>query len=146
MSQQTVLEYEDIAIGHTIETGTVEVTDGMIDTFANTFGDRFEIHLTDEAAQARGYDRRVAHGILGLALTDGLRNQASEVFDAIASLGWKWDFKGPIYAGDTLKTKVVVNSKRRSKSSGQGILEMSCETSNQNGDVVQAGSNVLLVK
>jgi|GEM_PF-269320 len=146
MSQQSIVEYDAVSVGHTIKTGTVTVTAEMIDTFANVFGDRFEIHLDDAAAQARGYKRRVAHGILGLALTDGLKNQAEEVFDAVASLGWSWNFKGPIYAQDELQAEVTVLSKRRSASIGHGILELDCKTTNQRGEVVQAGTNMLMVR
>lgn len=146
MGQQSILQYDGISVGQKIETGTVVVTGEMIDTFANVFGDRFEIHLDDEAARARGYDRRVAHGLLGLALTDGLKNQAESVFDAIASLGWSWDFKGPIYADDTLRVEITVMSKRRSTSTGRGILELGCSTRNQHGVVVQEGKNTLMVR
>jgi len=143
--EQRTIDFDDVEIGPVLKTGTVVVTDEMIDTFANVFGDRFEIHLHDDAAKARGYDRRVAHGILGLALTDGLKFQAEATFDAVASLGWNWDFKAPIYAGDTLQTEVKVMSKRRSKSTGRGILELQCQTRNQDGQVVQSGINTLMV-
>jgi len=146
VSAQSILNYDDIAVGQTVKTGTVVVTGEMIDTFANVFGDRFEIHLDDAAAQARGYERRVAHGLLGLALTDGLKNQAEEVFDAVASLGWNWDFKAPIYADDALQAEITVRSKRRSGSTGRGILELECATRNQRGDIVQAGKNTLMVR
>ena len=146
MGDQAILDYDAVEIGHTIKTPTVVVTGEMIDTFANVFGDQFEIHLNDDAARARGYDRRVAHGLLGLALTDGLKNQAEQGFDAVASLGWQWDFKGPIYADDALTAHVTVLSKRRSASTGRGILELSCKTKNQKGEIVQAGKNTLMVR
>lgn len=118
----------------------------MIETFAHTFGDCFEIHLDDDAARKRGFDRRVAHGLLGLALTDGLKYQAETVFDALASLGWKWDFTGPIYAGDIVRVEVEIVSKRRSKSTGNGIIELQCDMKNQRDEVVQKGQHILLVR
>ncbi len=140
------MDFDDIVVGQVIETGTMVVTAEMIETFAHVFGDKFEIHLDDQAAQARGYEKRVAHGLLGLAVTDGLKSQAEEAFDAVASLSWTWDFKGPIYADDALVVEVKVLSKRRSKSSGRGILELDCATRNQRGEVVQAGMHTLMVR
>jgi len=146
MREQSIISFDQVSVGHKIETGKVTVTAHMIETFANVFGDQFEIHLEDEAARKRGYDRRVAHGILGLALTDGLKYQAEEAFDAVASLSWQWDFKGPIYADDVLSAQIEVLGKRRSATTGRGILELGCQTKNQAGDIVQSGTNFLMVR
>jgi len=64
----------------------------------------------------------------------------------VASLGWNWDFKAPIYADDALQAEITVRSKRRSGSTGRGILELECATRNQRGDIVQAGKNTLMVR
>lgn len=80
--------YEDLAIGDWYETGALVVTDAHIVGFAGLSGDFFDIHMDDEFARAHGFPGRVAHGLLGLALTDGLKNRAAVRIMAIASLGW----------------------------------------------------------
>ncbi|MDE0208465.1 MAG: MaoC/PaaZ C-terminal domain-containing protein, partial [Boseongicola sp.] len=65
-----------LSCGDRIDCGSMTVTAGMIDTFADMAGDRFEIHMSDEAARHHGFDARVAHGLLVLSLIDGLKNRA----------------------------------------------------------------------
>ncbi len=142
---QTAIPYDQIEVGHTITTPTVTVTDAMIDAYAELSGDRYEIHLDDAAARKRGFERRVAHGLLGLALTDGIKNQSEATYDAVASLGWDWSFKAPIYANDILHAQSTVTEKRRSKSTGRGIVRSQIELKNQDGIVVQSGTNTLMV-
>ena len=91
-----------LRIGDRIETGRCDVTAERIDAFAALTGDRFEIHMDDAAARRHGFAARVAHGLLVLSLVDGLKNQARARFDAIASLGWEWQFRAPVLAGDRI--------------------------------------------
>ncbi|WP_363262176.1 MaoC/PaaZ C-terminal domain-containing protein [Mesorhizobium sp.] len=44
--------------------------------------DRFEIHMSDEAALRHGFPASVAHGLLVLSLVDGLKNNAVARFRA----------------------------------------------------------------
>ena len=60
--------FDAVAPGDLIETDRVTVTAGRIDAFAEMTGDRFDIHMDDTAAQARGFPGRVAHGLLVLVL------------------------------------------------------------------------------
>ena len=52
----------------------------MIDRFADLTGDHFAIHMTDAGAQAQGFARRVAHGLLVLSVVGGLKNQTRRSF------------------------------------------------------------------
>jgi acyl dehydratase len=64
---------------------------------------------------------------------------------AIASLGWNWQFKGPIFAGDRIGVKVEVKEARLS-SKGQGIVTLHLEVTQQEGRVVQQGETTLLTR
>ena len=48
--------------GDYIDCRSTTVTAEMIDAFANMTGDRFEIHMSDEAAQRHGFGARLAFG------------------------------------------------------------------------------------
>jgi acyl dehydratase len=87
----------------------------------------------------------VAHGILGLALTDGLKNRADYRFRAVAALGWNWKFTAPILAGDRIQAEVAVQAKRETKRPDRGILTLAFKVKNQRGEVVQEGTNELMV-
>ncbi|MEM1388136.1 MAG: MaoC family dehydratase [Pseudomonadota bacterium] len=131
--------------GDRVETGRVEVTAAAIDAFADLTGDRFAIHMDDDAARAKGFPARVAHGLLILSLIDGLKNAAPAQFDAVASLGWEWRFSRPVFIGDTLSASITVTDKRVTAKPDRGILALDFTVSNQDGAVVQAGSNTLMV-
>jgi acyl dehydratase len=137
--------YEDCAVGDGFTTGGIVVTESLIQAFAGLSGDFFELHVDDEFARRLGYPGRVAHGILGLALTDGLKNRAEHRFRAVASLGWNWKFSGPIFVGDRIQAEVTVHARRETKRSDRGILTLAFKVMNQRGEVVQEGTNELMV-
>ena len=137
--------FGDLKAGDWYETGHLVVTEAHIVAFAGLSGDFFDIHMDDEFAREQGFPGRIAHGLLGLALTDGLKNRASVRIMAIASLGWNWQFKGPIFAGDRIGVKVAVKEARLS-SKGQGIVTLHLEVTQQEGRVVQQGETTLLTR
>jgi acyl dehydratase len=138
--------YEDCAVGDGFTTGGIVVTESLIQAFAGLSGDFFELHVDDEFARRLGYPGRVAHGILGLALTDGLKNRAEHRFRAVASLGWNWKFSGPIFVGDRIEAEVSVQARRETKRADRGILTLAFKVRNQRGEVVQEGTNELMVQ
>ena len=137
--------FEDLNAGDWFETGHIVVTESHIVAFAGLSGDFFDVHMDDDFARAQGFPARIAHGLLGLALTDGLKNRASVRIMAIASLGWNWKFTAPILAGDRIGAKVAVQETRLS-SKGKGILTLHIEVTQQEGRVVQKGETTLLVR
>ncbi|MEI6161201.1 MAG: MaoC/PaaZ C-terminal domain-containing protein [Roseococcus sp.] len=139
------LRFEEIAEGLEWETPGITVTEGQIMAFAGLSGDFYEIHVDDDYARALGYPGRVAHGILGLALADGLKNRSSVRLAAIVSLGWRWRFTGAILVGDRISAHIRVISKRATRHGDRGIVTLDLVLNNQRGEVVQAGENDLMV-
>lgn len=140
-----LLRYEQIEPGFAFETGGITVGEAHILAFAGLTGDFFDIHMDEDYARALGYPGRVAHGLLGLALTDGLKNRAPVRFAAIVSLTWRWSFVGPILIGDRIHARITVLSKRLTKNPARGIVTLRFELLNQKGEVVQKGENDLMV-
>ncbi|MDO9498875.1 MaoC/PaaZ C-terminal domain-containing protein [Falsiroseomonas sp.] len=140
-----LLRYEQVEPGLVIETGGITVTEAHIIAFAGLTGDFFDIHMDDDYARSLGYPGRVAHGLLGLALGDGLKNRAPTRFAAIVSLSWRWSFTGPILVGDRIAARITVLSKRLTKNPARGILTMGFDLTNQRGEVVQKGENDMMV-
>ena len=131
--------------GDRIDAGQRQVTAGLIDAFAEMSGDRFEIHVSAEAARRHGFDDRVAHGLLVLSLVDGLKNGAPAQFDAIASLGWDWRFAAPVLADDTIAVAITVTALRPTSDGNRGITTLTFEVTNQRGETVQTGENRLMI-
>ena len=139
--------FDEIEIGETHTTPGITITDWHVMQFAGLSMDFFELHTSDEFAKQTEFGRRVAHGLLGLALTDGLKNRSEFQVRAIASLHWSWDFVGPIFIGDTVTATLRVAEKRRSQSKpDRGLVTLELELRNQNGQIVQKGKNLLMVE
>lgn len=137
--------YDDVSVDDQIETGSVTVSAEAIDTFANLTGDRFEIHMSNQAAIRHGFESRVAHGLLVLSLVDGLKNQAPAQFKAQASMGWDWSFRLPVIVGDAISAKIRVVEKREIRDRERGILRLEFVVTNQRTECVQKGENLLMV-
>jgi acyl dehydratase len=101
--------------------------------------------VDEEYARTTPFGSRVAHGLLGLSLTDGLKTQAEYRFLPGMSLGWTWDFVGPIRIGDTVHVKLRVGSMRTTRRPGWGIVVLPSELINQHGEVVQRGEHRLMI-
>jgi acyl dehydratase len=137
--------FDDIGIGDECLTPRVTITEGHILTYAGIAGDFSPVHMDELYAKTTSFGGRIAHGLMGLSLTDGLKVQSAFFKDGIA-LGWSWNFKGPLRIGDTLQLKFRVIDARRSKTRpDMGILTIAMELINQLGDVVQEGEHRLMV-
>lgn len=137
--------FEEIQIGDERLTPRVTVTEGHVLAYAGVAGDFSPIHMDELYAQSTVFGGRIAHGLMGLSLTDGMKVQSGFFRDGIA-LGWTWNFKKPIRIGDTLQVKFRVADMRVPKSrDDMGILNIAIELINQHGDVVQEGEHRLMV-
>ena len=139
------LRLGDIQPGMEFVTPGLLVTETHIVNFAGLSGDFFDVHMDDEFARSVGFKARVAHGLLCLALIDGLKNRSSVLFDAIASLEWTYRFKKPVFAGDRLHGRIRVIETRKTANPQHGIVVLGVEVLNQDAGVVQDGRNTLMV-
>jgi 3-hydroxybutyryl-CoA dehydratase len=135
--------YEDVVVGDHFTTDAIVVTESQTHAFAGLSGDFFDLHVEDEFA--KGLGGRAAHGILGLALTDGLKNRSEYRFRAVAALGWTWKFVGPIHVGDRIQAEISVQAKRPDHFADRGVLTLAFEVKNQRGELVQEGTHDLIV-
>ena len=51
----------------------------MWSLFASLSDDWSEVHISDEFAKGTAYGRRIAHGLLGLAITEGLKLRGERI-------------------------------------------------------------------
>ncbi len=136
--------YDDLAVGDYFDTGGIKVTDAHVTAFAGISGDHFDVHVDDEFAQAHGFPGRIAHGLLGLAMADGLKNRSPVRILGIASLGWNWAFRGAILIDDRISVRVTVKAMRTTKREDRGIVTLFFDVKNQHGNTVQDGETLLL--
>lgn len=138
--------WDDAKVGDTGRSPTVTITGAMIDAYADLSGDRTPLHVDEAYATQSHFGGRVAHGLMGLSIADGLKCQADLRFLPGYSLGWTWDFLAPIRIGDMLHVRFTVARKRPSKRRPDwGIVVIPTELVNQHGDVVQRGEHKLMI-
>jgi acyl dehydratase len=140
------LRLGDLTVGLVFDTPGIVVTETHIVGFAGIGGDFFDLHMDDAFAREQGFPGRVAHGLLGLALVDGLKNRAEVRLDAIASLEWQYRFLAPVCAGDRIFARVEVLDTRATTDGRRGVVRLGFEVFNQRGLRVQEGVNTLLVR
>lgn len=103
---------ETLQPGDHWETESVVVTAAMVEDFARLTGDASAIHLSDAAAQAAGFAGRLAHGLLVLALVEGLKARAPVQIATETALAWDLSFRAPVLVGDQLSARVRVEAIR----------------------------------
>jgi len=138
--------FDDLEVGDWFATATRRVDAEAIDRFAELSGDFFELHMDRAAAERRGFADRVAHGLLVLAMVDGLKNQAEARFRAIASLGWDWSFDGPVLVDDVIRATLTLVDKRLTSKGDRGLARLRFEVRNQTDEIVQSGTNLLIME
>jgi 3-hydroxybutyryl-CoA dehydratase len=137
--------FDDLSVGDHFFTAGVTVTEAHIVGYAGLSGDLFDVHMDDEFARAQGFQGRIAHGLLGLALADGLKTRSSVRLLGIATLGWNWSFRAPLFAGDRIHVRLEVSAKRETRRGDRGIATFDLQVLNQNSKVVQDGSTQLMM-
>ncbi len=137
---------EDIEVGQAWETVRRTVTEADIVNFCGISGDFNALHTDDRfIREETPFRERIAHGLLVLAISSGLRSDADD-WHVIAYLEEQRRFVAPVYAGDTISARWRVESVRPSRSRpGTGIVTLAVEVVNQDDVVVQEGTDVLLV-
>jgi len=138
--------HEDLAPGDWFETGAVNVTEAHIVAFAGLAGDLFDVHMDDEFARSQGFPGRIAHGLLGLALIDGLKTRCPVRLMAVAALNWNLDFRAPIQIGDRIHARFEVLNARLTKRGDRAVTIFRLEVFNQRGEVIQAGEHKLMIR
>ena len=135
--------YDSLQPGDYWHTQAITVTEAHIVAFAGITGDFFDVHMDDEFARQQGFPGRIAHGLLGLALTDGLKTRCTVRLRGIATLGWDWSFCEPLLPGDRISARICVVKKRPTKNSERGIVTFALQVINQQDGVIQQGETLL---
>jgi acyl dehydratase len=141
------LYYEDFAVGAEYVTTGRTIGESDILQFAALTGDWNSLHTDEEYCRTTPYGRRIAHGLLGLALMEGMKYRHGQGDGtAIASLSWTVRFAKPIYIGDTLRVRWRITAKRETRHADRGIVTEQVELVNQHGEVVTEAEHLLMMR
>lgn len=140
--------FEDFQIGEQfISPGrTISETDVMF--YAWFSGDCNQLHTDEIYCREKSiYKTRVVHGLLGLAVTEGLKSRVGNFEGtSLASLEWSWKHKNPIMIGDTIHVEWTITDKREASKSDRGIVWEGVKLINQRGEIVGEGTHVVMIQ
>jgi acyl dehydratase len=136
--------FEDLEIGEVIETSGQTLTDadvvryrGFTGEWDEPFGDAGQAPASDSA-------KRTAPELLALCVCLGLGWRVPRPPVAIQALvRLEWEFRCPLWIGDTIRSRSRTLAKRSVKDGGVVVEER--VILNQRGEVVQSGRLTLLV-
>ena len=137
--------FGDLSPGDWYETAGITVTEAHVVGFAGISGDLFDVHMDDEFARRAGFPGRIAHGLLGLSLADGLKTRCNVRLLGIATLSWNWAFRAPLLIGDRMSVRITVAAERATKRPERGIVTLAMKVLKQTGEVVQEGESLLMM-
>ena len=139
--------YEDLAIGRTYRTTSVEVTAEEVKAFAARY-DPQPFHLDPVAAEKSVFGGLVASGWMTAALTMRLMVTSEFKFGSgVVGLGvdtLQWP--KPVRPGDRLAATMEITAMRTSESKpNYGIAKLRTTTTNQHGGIVQVMISTILI-
>jgi acyl dehydratase len=142
------LYFEDVEVGMRFESPSRTITEADIVNFAGVSGDFNPLHTDEVFAKGTIYGRRIAHGVLALSVVTGLR-QRMGTFDGTL-MGFleirSWRFRAPVFPGDTIRAITSVAELRETSKPDRGVMVQGIEVLNQDGDIVQDGEFVTLLR
>ena len=146
MLKMARLYLEDFEVGMTFETPKRTVTETDVVEFAGLSGDYNPLHTDEEFAKTWSFGKRIAHGVLTLAILTGLWDRLGLLSGSVEAFYGidKLRFTGPVFFGDTLRATVKVMDKKERETNG--MISFSNEVFNQRGETVLVCDTKLVVR
>lgn len=137
--------FEDYQIGTVRETFGRTITETDIVVHAGQTGDFFPHHMDAEWCKTQDFKERIAHGTLIFSIAVGMT--AQRINTLAFTYGYeRLRFVKPVFIGDTIRVRVIINEKRAHKKPGHGIVSEGLEVFNQRNEIVMVCEHLLLVK
>ena len=109
MTEPFYIPYEEIKVGDMASRESV-ISEEIVTRFSALIGDTDSFHVSDEAAAITVFKKRIAHGIHLATFISTLVGQELPGFGTIYC-SQTYDFKKPVYLGETITTEVTVLEK-----------------------------------
>lgn len=136
---------DDFRIGMTFETPGRTVTETDVVNFAALSGDYNPLHTNEEFAKKGRFGKRIAHGVLTLAILTGLWDKIGIISGSVEAFygidGLK--FTHPVFFGDTIHAVITVQDKQEREDNG--MISLSNELTNQRGESVLVCNTKLII-
>jgi acyl dehydratase len=139
--------FEDFEAGQKIITAGRTITEADLVNFAGLSGDYNQIHTDSEYSKVSPFSQRVAHGLLGVAISSGLATQTGVMEGTVIAFREikNWKFIKPLFISDTIHVELDVKGTKAMSRIGGGSVEIELSVKNQASDTVMKGTWVVLI-
>ena len=137
--------FSDFAVGQRFISVGRTVTEADVVIFAGLSGDYNPLHTDATFAATTPFGQRIAHGMLSAAISTGL-GQTLGIFEGttLALMGQTFDYKGPVFFGDTIRLALTVASVKASSKGGRGVVVFDSAVLKQDDSAVITGTWTVL--
>jgi len=115
----------------------------------NRRNDPWPIHVDEAAALQAPFGGVIASGgftiTLSYRLSHGVYNTPDAQWAFLGGFDWRVKFPAPVRAGDALRYRLTVLSKKSSSKPGRGVATIRSRLTNQRGEVVLEVEAVILM-
>jgi 3-hydroxybutyryl-CoA dehydratase len=134
------LYFQDYVIGEVHATQRRTITEADIVNFGGIIGDYNPLHFDEEWMKGNMFGKRIAHGMLTLSFATGLVNQLGAGYKTVMAFkGLEFEFKAPVFIGDTIHVELKTVELRPSSKMPGGWVTQEVKIIKQDGTVVQEG-------
>ncbi|MBP3369838.1 MAG: MaoC family dehydratase N-terminal domain-containing protein [Clostridia bacterium] len=137
--------FDDLKIGMTVDTAPTVIEKEKIMAFARTY-DNIPLHINEEYAKTTPFGKLIAPGVMSF-MSVWAKYLEVDFFgeELLAGKSTKIEWIKPVYAEDILSGKATITNlvKRNAKN---GLVEVSIDAYNQNGELVLRGVTEAIVK
>ena len=137
--------FDDIKVGMTVDIAPAVIEKQKMLDFARTY-DNIPLHTDEEYAKTSVFGALIAPGVMSF-MSVWAKYLEVDLFgkELLAGKSTKIEWHKPVYANDVLTSKATITNlvKRNPKN---GLVEVSIEAYNQNGDLVLTDVTEAVVK
>ncbi|MBQ1712413.1 MAG: MaoC family dehydratase N-terminal domain-containing protein [Firmicutes bacterium] len=141
------LYFEDYEIGKEYVTQNRTVTESDVARFASLSGDFNPLHTDDEFGKTTIFGTRIAHGALGLIISQGLlhlMNFGDGTVVRTSDMTVK--YPAPLRIGATVRAILIPDEKLPGPEDGTGIVKQTVLLVNQDDAVVMESHQTVIVR
>ena len=137
--------FDDLKLGMFVDTAPAVIEKEKMMAFARDY-DILPVHLDEEYAQNSPFGKLIAPGVMSF-MSVWVKYLETDFFgeEVLAGKSTKIEWIKPVYADDVLRGKVTITNltKRNAKN---GIVELTVDVFNQNGELVLKDVTEMYVK
>lgn len=139
--------FSEFEVGQSFETGGRTITEADVVLFAGLSGDYNPLHTDQSFAEKTPFGKRIAHGMLSASISTGLA-QTLGLYEGtvIALVQQTFQFKAPVFFGDTIRLRQTVGAVKPSSKGGKGTVTFKSQVLKQDDTVVVDGEWIVLFR